>query len=295
MIGLPARSQHLIAKQVSVDGYDRQYFLFSPTGLEEGKKYPLVIVMHGGGGKAKQMADFSGFNPLAESEKFLVLYPNGYHKGWHDGRVAPSIKAYAQNIDDVKFIQSVIEETERGYPVDSQRIFATGISNGAIMALHLANLLSDKIRAIALVCGSIPENQEKEFNPPQPVTLLVINGTADKLVPYEGGPVLKERSNRGRVISTEKMMERWIFISHTSGVPESHPMPDKDPSDGCIADFLVYPSTATISIELIRIKNGGHTWPGGKQYLPKMIVGNVCRDFKAEKVIWDFFKRQLPR
>lgn len=280
---------------LTIDGIDRYYLMVVPSDLEPNKKYPLVIVLHGGGGQAKQVMNFCGFNPLAQREKFLVLYPGGYKKGWHDGRIAPKVDAYARNIDDVKFIRTAIDQVSAIFPVDDTRIFVTGISNGAMMAIHLAEKLSEKIRAIAPVAGSIAENAFQDFRLANPVSVLVIHGTADPLVPYDGGPVLGERAGRGRVVSVMKMMERWAAQAHATGDPLLVQFPDSDPDDGCAADRLTYSAAPEMSVELIRINGGGHTWPGGKQYLPKMIVGNVCRDFKAEEVIWDFFMKQAQR
>lgn len=280
---------------LTVEGLDRHYFMVVPTGLDPLRKYPLVIILHGGGGNAKRMIEFSGFAQLAQKEKFMALYPDGFEKGWHDGRIAPRVDAYARNIDDVKFIGTIIKEVESKFSVDTSRIFATGISNGAMMSIHLARHLSEKIRAIAPVAGSMAENTDKDFRPAQPVSVLVINGTADKLVPYEGGPVLGERAGRGRVIPTIKMMERWAALAGASGNPTIEHLPDTNADDECTADRLTYSSSSAMAVQLIRINNGGHTWPGGKPYLPKMIVGKICNDFKAEEVIWDFFKNQVPR
>ncbi len=292
---LAGECQTQTEQHLTIDGLDRYYLMVVPTGLEPGKKYPLVIILHGGGGQAKQVMDFCGFNPLAEKEKFLALYPNGYKKGWHDGRIAPKVDAFAQNIDDVKFISTVIDQAAERFPVDNTRIFVTGISNGAMMAIHLAENLSERIRAIAPVAGSIAENAFQDFRLTNPISVLVIHGTADPLVPYEGGPVMSERAGRGRVVGVMKMMGRWASIANETGNPVLVHLPDHDVDDDCTADRLTYSSSPAMRVELIRINEGGHTWPGGKQYLPKMIVGTVCRDFRAEEVIWGFFKNQAPR
>lgn len=288
-------AQTTIEKHIQVDGYDRKYFVYSPKGIDPSKKYPLIMVLHGGGGSAERIINFCGFNALADKEKFIVMYPDGYKKGWHDGRIAPDVDANKKDIDDVKFISTAIDQVQAGYPIDADRIFSTGISNGAMMSLHLAYKLSERLRGIAPVCGSIAENMAGEFKPARPLAVLIINGTEDKLVRYEGGPVLSERADRGTVVSTDKMIQILMKMENMKGTVTREAIPDKDPSDNCQAELFKYPSSATNPIELIRITGGGHTWPGGKQYLPKMIVGKVCRDFKAEVVIWDFFKNLPPR
>ena len=275
---------------------ERMYLNYTPSGLVKGKTYPLLIVLHGGGGNAKRTMTFCGFNVLAERDKFLVVYPEGYKKGWHDGRIAPGVDAYAEKVDDVEFISKVISEMQSKMSVDPNRIFATGISNGAMMSLQLAYKLSDKIRAIAPVCGNIAENQAKDYKPANPVAVLIINGTEDPLVPYEGGYVLSERSKRGRVVSTTQMMKIWMSLIPSSDKETVQSMSDTNKEDGCVPERIIFPSWGMNNpIQLIRITGGGHTWPGGKQYLPKMIVGKVCKDFKAEEVIWAFFRNLQPR
>src|SRR6478736_1083265 len=118
-----AFSQGLTDHTITIDERERQYLTYVPPSLDHSKKYPLVIVLHGGGGNAKQMAEFSGFKAVAEREKFILLYPNGYKKGWNDGRVAPDIKSNTENVDDVKFISTVIDELNSTLPVDTKRIF----------------------------------------------------------------------------------------------------------------------------------------------------------------------------
>ena len=293
---IAASGQSVSEHTVRTGGMERMYLSYTPAGLAAERKYPLLLVLHGGGGNAKQTMSFCGFNVLADRDKFLVVYPEGYKKGWHDGRIAPAVDAYAEDVDDISFISSVINEMQSSLPVDPNRIFATGISNGAMMSLHLAHKLSEKIRAIAPVCGSIAENQAKAFRPAHPVAVLVINGTDDPLVPYDGGYVLSERSRRGRIVSTNKMMEIWMSLIPSSDKPKSQAMRDADQNDGCLPERIIFPSWGINNpVQLVRITGGGHTWPGGKQYLPKMIVGKVCKDFKAEEVIWEFFRNLQPR
>jgi polyhydroxybutyrate depolymerase len=178
------------------------------------------------------------------------------------------------------------------YGIDTTRIFVTGISNGGIFSLFLAYKLSHKILAIAPVTANIPENISGEYNPGYPVSMMLINGTSDPLIKYEGGDVgFKKGGNRGRTISTDETIKTFISQFKCESVPEIDTIPDLDKTDDCTSVKYTYNGcTGKTAVVLIKIINGGHTWPGGSHYLPVAIIGNVCNDFSASEYIWNFFK-----
>jgi polyhydroxybutyrate depolymerase len=278
---------------IKIGDLQREYFVYLPAGYSPSKKIPLVLAFHGHGGTAKGTIAQYNFDPVADEEGFIVVYPNGIDKGWNDGRDSPKKPA---TTDDVRFVSELLDTLAHEYAVDERRIFSTGLSNGAIFSIYLAYKLPERILAIAPVCGSMPENLETVFNPVQPVSMLLINGTKDPLIPYEGGPVLSEKAERGAVIGTEKLIQRWISFNNCSGTPRFEKIPDLESEDDCSATITTYTNCVNSSeVAFIKVEGGGHTWPGGKQYLPKAIIGKVCRDFNAEDLIWSFFKRQKPR
>ena len=275
-------------------GYDeRDYWVYLPDHYSPLKEWPLILAFHGGKGTAKKTIKQYSFNKLADKQGFMVVYPNGINKGWNDGRIRSK---KPQTSDDVKFILALLEKLTRDYTIDSHRIFSTGISNGAIFSIYLAYKIPDKILAIAPVCGSIPKNLENEFKLSIPVSAIFINGTKDKLIKYEGGPVISERADRGEVIAVEKSVGDWVEFNGCTGPPVEKVFPDKNKKDRCTAVMKTYSSCShSTEVVFIKIDGGGHTWPGGRQYAPRFLIGRVCRDFKAEEVIWDFFKRQKVR
>ena len=277
----------MIDGTLKIDGVSRTYHLFIPDYFNANKKLPLVIVLHGGGGTGQNMIRFTHFNDLAEEDTFLVVYPDGLHHGWNDYRIGEKLQ---HEQDDVKFISMLIDELVAHHQADAKRVFVTGISNGAIFSLFLAQELSQKILAIAPVCGSIPANYAGTYHIDRPLSILIINGTADPLVKYEGGPVLSKRSNRGEVISTDSMIYLLTNRYHCMSPIRRQEFPDVNLKDGCHAEKYIYPTCSATQIILIKVIGGGHTWPGGFQYLPKKIVGNVCKDFNATSEVWNFFK-----
>jgi polyhydroxybutyrate depolymerase len=194
--------------KLETGGYTRSYSVYSPRNLEKAKKYPLLVILHGGGGTGKGMPRLTrgGFEKLADAKGAILAYPEGIDKNWNDYRAAKNRKAQRENIDDVSFISTMLDGIEKGYPVDKERIYAAGISNGAMMSYTLACRAADRFAAVAPVAGAMPENLVPACSPSRPVSVLIMNGTKDKLVHWEGGYVTGPfgRKKLGRTLSVEK-------------------------------------------------------------------------------------------
>lgn len=271
-------------------GLKRTYLLYVPAGLDTSKSIPLLIVLHGGHGTGKRMIDLTrgGFNTLANQENFIVVYPNGIGRNWNDGR--PSYKAHNRNIDDVGFISAMIDEIVKTQNADPKRIYVTGMSNGAMMSQRLAIELSDKIAAAAPVCGNI--STDLKSTPKYAVAMMMINGTADPLVPYEGGDVHFLKKKLGKVTSTNESVMFWVQNNKINTSPIVTELPDINASDNCYVRKTTFGTSSDAGeVVLITIEGGGHTWAGGWQYLNEKWIGKTCRDVDACQMIWDFFKK----
>jgi polyhydroxybutyrate depolymerase len=280
-------------KTIEVGGRQRTYYLHVPADLPADKPAPLVLVFHGGGGNALGMERYlAKFSKLADQEHFLVAYLEGIDKSWNDGRGDPSNNAAKENVDDLAFVMAMLDAIGKEHQIDPRRIYATGISNGAIFSHYLAANHADKIAAIAPVVGSIADPFYQQFHPSQPVSVLILQGTKDPLVPYEGGQIGQGNlGNRGKVIATDETVKLWVQADGCQTEPVVDALPDKDPDDGCTITRYTYgPGKNGVEVVLYKIEGGGHTWPGGPQYFPKFLIGPVCRDIDATQVIWDFFK-----
>jgi polyhydroxybutyrate depolymerase len=248
----------------------------------------VLIVLHGGGGAARQIMTFTRFNPIAAREGFVVLYPQGLDRGWNDGR---EFQGRDSNKDDVGFLLAVLDEVERqGIEINRAAVGVTGISNGGFMAMRMACEAADKIAGIAAVTATMPAETGARCRPARPVPVLAINGTRDPMVPYEGGQVRAFFRNRGMVWSTARTVEFWGKVNGCSGAPRSAVLPDRDPSDGTISIRHDYQYCRHAPVTLLEVQGGGHTWPGGSQYLPSALVGLASRDFDASEAIFAFFK-----
>ncbi len=274
-------------------GLERTYRLHLPLSYDKDKLIPLLIVLHGGGGTGERMEKLTqgGFNRLSDQEGFLVVYPDGIEKNWNDGRENVKYRAHREKIDDVGFISSLIEHLAVEHPVDKKRVYVTGISNGAMMSFRLACELAKKIAAVAPVAGAMPENLPSRCSPSRQIPVLMISNTNDRLVPWEGGDIRFGRKTFGRALSVPETVKYWVTHNQCSSSPTISMEPDRDPNDGTRVRKELYNQCRKSSeVVLFCIKGGGHTWPGGHQYLPQWIVGKTSRDIDANGVIWDFFK-----
>jgi polyhydroxybutyrate depolymerase len=172
------------------DGLVRTYRLYVPRSLTK-RSAPLLVAMHGRGGSAKGFESSSGFDGLAEANRFLVAYPDGTFSSdevggrvWNAGGCCGSARQAFDNVNDVRFISLLIDKIESEYNVNQKRVFAVGHSNGAMMGFRLACQLSNKIVAVGLQSGTLFVNKCRYK---KPVAVLEIHGTDDQFVPIEGG------------------------------------------------------------------------------------------------------------
>lgn len=285
---VPARAEGASVDQaIDVGGLRRTFVLHVPSPLPANAAVPLVLVLHGGGGAGRQIERATRFSDLADRYGFIAVYPDGIDNSWNDGRGDPKIGAQRENIDDVAFISALITSLAQRYRIDSKRVYATGISNGGFMSQLLAARLSSRIVAIAPVAAGLGPAVAASLRPEQPVSVLMINGTADPLVPFAGGPVAR---NRGATIGTLEIVQKWVTVNRCAAEPATTYLPDIAPSDRTRVKVTAYSGCSQrTEVILYTIEGGGHTWPGGSQYLPRVLIGPVSRDLNASEVIWTFF------
>jgi polyhydroxybutyrate depolymerase len=277
-----------------IGGVERSVLLSAPARVDAGRALPVVLVFHGGGGDGAGAARLTRFAALAERDTFLAVFPDGLHRNWNDGRDPSVSRTHREGIDDVAFIDALLDTIGRAFRIDSSRVFATGISNGGIFSHYLGARRSRRIAAIAPVAGGIAVPFDRIFHPAEPVAVLILQGTNDPLVPYEGGGIAWGR--RGSIIGTPQAVVKWVTRNDCDRSPLREDLPDLDPEDGCrVSVYRWMRGEQATEVILYRIRGGGHTWPGGAQVLPASIVGPVCRDIDATDVIWKFFKAHPRR
>ena len=289
-----AQSGGAVEHSVTVDGISRNYLVFAPKRFD--KPLPMVLALHGAGSNARQMERYTRFNDLATKEGFLVVYPEAVDGNWNDGRGIAGVRSQQENIDDVKFVRTIVDRISKVHRIDRSRIYSTGISNGAFMSHRLATEASDLITAIAPVVGGMAPSMAKQFHPTYPVSILIIQGDADPLVPIRGGMVgFLRGTKRGQVIPTEETISLYLRRNGNQGDPTVTTL-DRDEQDGTSVEIRRYPDgPGGVKTQVYIVRNGGHTWAGRPLYLPEMLIGKASQEFSATEVIWEFFKSCPPR
>jgi polyhydroxybutyrate depolymerase len=286
----PALQAGSVAGALQVGALQRTYVLHVPPQVSKDHPVPLVLVFHGGGGEGKGLERLTHFSTIADREGFIAVYPDGTEKHWNDGRERPAAKVISDPADDVAFVTALLDDLARRYPVDPRRIYSTGMSNGGIFSHFLASHLSQRIAAIAPVVGGIADPFEKEFHPEQPVSVLMIQGTKDPVVPYTGGAIPSAWG--GKVIATAETARRWVEHDGCAKDPKTGSLPDTDPNDGCTVNWSTWTGGRDgTEVTLYNIEGGGHTWPSSNPGKSEGTAGKICRDIDASEVIWAFFKK----
>ena len=297
----------IVYKTIKVDEMNRRYALYIPRNLGN-QPVPLVIELGGGHVKIEDMTGQKAHKSphklwmnLADSEKFIVVYVEGLdgEKGrptWNDCREDFVLNSGA---DDVKFISNLIDEMTVNYKIDTNRIYASGPSNGGMMSLRLVMELSHKIAAVASVIGAMPVYSECKV-PTNPISVLFMNGSNDNYVPYEGGIIGDPPNpNHGKVLSTEASVKYWVDFNQTRVIPQIHTFPDLDKKDGGnVIKYTYSNGLQGTEVVLFQVNGGGHSAPSIKeQYsnLFEVFFNKQNHDIEMSTEIWKFFKDKTLR
>lgn len=269
---------------------NRTYIIHLPPAAKQKTPMPLVFCFHGGGGNGEQMVKLThgGFNDLADTDGFIVVYPDGLDAKWNDGRDPNFSQA-----DDVGFVAAMIRQFSKTYNVDLKRIYATGISNGSHMTMRLARDLSEQFVAVAPVAYGMSEKEAAQPIASTPISVLVMTGTQDPLIPWQGGETNDLEGERmlGPILSVPDAVKLIAAFDQCNATPKTAWIPDNDPADGTRVRVETYGGGSQgTEVVLYTIVGGGHSWPVGWQY-NVITIGKTCRDIDANEVIWEFFKK----
>jgi polyhydroxybutyrate depolymerase len=256
---------------LAVSGQQRTYRLYRPASVDPHAPAPLVVVLHGNASTADDMVQTTQFDLAADAHGFVLVYPNGVERSWNGGfccEPAPTLQ-----VDDVAFLNALLQHVTSQLDIDRKRVFMTGFSSGAIMSYRYACEGSVRVAAIAPVAGTM---MLSGCHPAHPVSVLAINGTADGEVPYAGGHLLPGASATDAIVppitSVAALWSRLNGCSSPPSMTQNGPVTDTHWS-GCAGGATV---------ELQAITGAGHTW-----YAPGFGPADGAID--ATQVIADFF------
>ncbi|MFO0429185.1 MAG: alpha/beta hydrolase family esterase [Planctomyces sp.] len=275
------------SRTIQMDGYERSYLVHIPPNYDPKKPTPVILAFHGGGANANHMVAYCGLNRKSDDAGFIVVYPNG------TGRLEKLLTFNAGNccgyamtneIDDVEFTRRILDDLATSANINAKMVFATGMSNGAIMSYRLASELSDRIAAIAPVGGPMGTERCK---PSRPVSVIHFHGTDDEHAPINGG---KGKGVSGtEFYSVEHSIQAWVEANGCNKKPVVTMFPDTA-KDGTLVSRKTYGSgKGGAEVVLVEIVGGGHTWPGQQPRLKAL--GKSTRNISANDMMWDFFEK----
>jgi len=258
-----------ISGVIESGGRSRDYLLHLPPGHNAGTPLPLVFVLHGATESDSNVEKLSGMSAKADQEHFIAVYPSGIGRvpTWNAGTCCGL--AMKQQIDDIGFLRALLEKIERDYTVERKRVYFTGISNGAMMSYRVACEMSDQVAAIAPVEGAL----NVDCHPSSGVSVMIFHGTADRLVPFEGGSTPFQSGERRSDNSVGGAVDFWVKRDGCVARPKHEESSEVhvDQYSGC------QDGTA---VALYAIQGGRHMWPGHR------FSGNSV---PATDLMWAFF------
>ncbi|GIK55803.1 MAG: polyhydroxybutyrate depolymerase [Chloroflexi bacterium] len=275
---LPA-GQH--SHTLSHDGRERSYILYVPASVNWNQPVAVVFVFHGGTGNAQSAILMSGFNDVADQNGFVVVYPKGTGRladdkllTWNAGNCCAY--AQAENVDDVGFVRSIVADLQAQANIDRERIYATGMSNGAMLSYRLACEAADLFAAAAPVAGTL---NFPDCHPSQPVSIVAFHGTNDQHVPYEGGKGPESLVDVD-FVSVQDSVDFWVSANGCNPAAQTKTTDQfkHEVWTGC---------AAATAVELYTINGGGHAWPGGRPGWPG--ADQPVTSISASSLIWEFF------
>lgn len=268
-------AQTTIPGNFTHNGINRTYRLYVPAVYNPVLAVPFVLNLHGYGSNAFEQEVYSNFKPVADTANFLIVHPDGTVDG-SGNQFWNSFGAI--NVDDVDFLSALIDTISSNYNVDQNCIYSTGMSNGGFMSYKLACELGNKITAIASVTGTMIWNEYNNCTPQHPTPVMQIHGTADPIVPYNGSVSL---------VPVDSVINFWVQKNNCLSTPIFTAVADINQNDGCTAEHFLYTNGNNgASVELYKVIDGGHTWPGSL-----FTIGITNQDFSASVEIWKFFRK----
>ncbi len=271
----------------------RNFQWYAPPTI---KNKSIVFVLHGSTGTGEGVREQTAyeFDQLADQEGFVVVYPTGYANHWNDCRGSADYEANIKNIDDITFLKEIETYLSENLNTTFENKFATGHSNGGHFCFKLALEAPDWISGIAAISANLPiaENLDCQKRG-QFVPLLLINGTKDKVNPYNGGLVsILGNDSRGTVMSTDETMDYWTKLNDCLTKSNPIKLADLNTVDHSNVVQIKWRCENQTQAILYKINGGGHTIPHTKSKMPK-ILGATNQDIDAAAEIWQFFKTQI--
>ena len=269
------QAQQTESHNIVHDGLDREYHIYIPVSYDGATSVPLLFVFHGYGGNARDLMRWGDMRSVADTAGFILIVPQGYkdHRGsphWNVGSWT-----IGSTVDDIGFIEKIINRTSDEFNLDLKRVYSYGHSNGGYFSFELACHLGNKIAAIGSIGGTMSTESYDSCEPSHNTSVITVHGTSDPIVYYTGGRPYNSKSQ-------VETLRYWVDFNNINISPEIIEVPDSDKNDGSQVELYKYDGgTNGTSVHHFKVINGGHSWPGR--------YGNM--DIIATSEIWKFVSK----
>jgi polyhydroxybutyrate depolymerase len=267
----------------------RTYVSYHPKTVKPNPA--LVIVLHGTGITGAKVREWTGyeFDQMADKFGFLVAYPDGYDKNWNDCRKGQYSKAKKENVDDVGFIKAMINEYRKKFNIDLTKVYLFGYSSGGNMSFRIGIEEVKLIAGIVTIGALLPtrETCNCDLNTKTP-NIMLINGTADKICPYDGGEVKLFGKKLGFAISAQATAANFMKRNGITTLLAETQLAHLNADDHTSVKRQVWTDNGSAKVELLTVKGGGHVIPQQVAKFPR-IMGKITGDLDAPKEAIAFF------
>ncbi len=283
----------LSEETININKQDRTFLWYAPKKVTSNT---ILFVLHGSTGTGEGVREQTAyeFDQIADREGFVVVYPTGYSNHWNDCRGSADYEANTENIDDISFLKAIERILGQKLNRSFSHRFATGHSNGGHFCFKLALEAPDWISGVAAISANLPIDSNLDCQKSGKfVPLLLINGTEDKVNPYNGGLVsILGNDSRGTVMSSDETMNYWLQLGNCAPTPTQQTLENLNQKDQSTVEVSTWQCKGQGTASLYKIVGGGHTIPHTKSGMPK-VLGVTNQDINAGEEIWQFFKKQL--
>jgi polyhydroxybutyrate depolymerase len=282
------------AETIEIGGTARTFLAQFP----DLKPAPLVIVLHGNTQTGADMKTRTAWPLVANREHFGVIFPDGLNHAWADLRpdTKRADRVPPKGTDDTGFIARLIEKYVADGSADPKRIYVTGLSNGGAMTITLVCARADLFAAAASVIMNLTDEVAAACHPSRPVPMLMMNGTADPLIPFEGG----KGSSRFAVNGFWPAMKTLAFWRKLNGCEIGDgavtDLEDRDREDESTVTRIESRCPPARDVVLYRVNGGGHRMPGlfsdaRFARIASAFLGPQNHDIDGAETIWAFFRK----
>ncbi len=270
-------AQQFLNETLTYDGETREYRIYIPASYDGSSSFPLLFNFHGGNGDIDSQVYTSDMRPIADTANVIIVYPQALEDPG-DGGSTNWLHKYPTEVDDVFFVEAMIETIAEQYTINESRVYACGYSLGGEFTYELACRLNDKIAAIGAVARTMGTAAFDNCAPVHPTGILTILGTDDEVSPYEG----LEWAGTQYYLSADDMHNYWAVQNNCETNATVSNIPNTNSSDGSTVERHTWSTASACAyVEELKVIGGGHDWPG--------TFGNM--DIDASLEIWNFVSR----